>query len=748
MHSTTVGPLISDHFTVLCTLNIANSDFDTKQVLTRKIKDMDVNAFKQDITEKMASIDIHNPDINCLVQEVDTCLRNALDEHAPAKSKLVVQKPRSPWITDDIRAAKRERRRIENRLSKDNTKANKDLYRKAKNRVNELLDMAKKLHFQRIIEANRGNSKDLFNTFNALNGAVKASVYPKAESDKDIADQFVKFFKEKIDNISKKFDSVIYRSENIPDDRVFCSFKLLSEEEIRKYILKSPSTTCLLDPIPTDLLKLCLNETLPTITKLVNRCLETGTMPQHFKEALVIPLLKKKNLDIEFKNFRPISNLSFLSKILERIVIDQLSQHCDKHELNEKKQSAYRRGHSTETALLKVCDDILRGFENRQVTSLAMLDLSAAFDTVDHSIFLKRLSTDFGIEGRALEWMKSYLSGRSQQVLVNGTKSEKVSLVTGFPQGGGAGPWAYSRYTQPVANIINLFSILYYFFADDSQIYKSFAAASIGDQERAKTSIEKCIASIAEWMFANRLKLNMDKTEFITFGTRQQLKKLCFDSINVCNETIRASPNVRNLGAHLDQELKMKDHVTQVIKSAYFQIRKIRSVKKYLSKDSVKTLVNCFILSRLDYCNSLLYGISEEYLDRLQKVQNAAARLIFDLRKHDHITGTLKELHWLHVRYRIKYKIALVTYKTLKADGPAYLRELLVPVQNQRAHRSSTKNLLKVPKYTLKYGGKRSFSFAAPTIWNSLPEDLKSVSSLASFKRNLKTFLFRQAYNG
>ena len=457
-------------------------------------------------------------------------------------------------------------------------------------------------------------------------------------------------------------------------------------------------------------------------------------------------LFKKQNLDVEFKNFRPISNLPFLSKVLERIVIDQMTQHCEKHGLNENMHSAYRRGHSTETALLKVCDDILRGFENQQVTSLALLDLSAAFDTVDHGIFLRRLSTDYGIEGRALEWMKSYLADRSQQVVVNGEQSQKVILETGFPQGGGAGPWAYSRYTQPVANIIQLFNILYHFFADDSKLYKSFRTTSQRDQTSAKTALEQYIASIAEWMFSNRLKLNMDKTEFITFGTRQQLDKLCFDSITVCNSTIQASSNVRNLGAHLDQELKMKDHVSHVTKSAYFQIRKIRSIKKFLSKDSLKTLVNCFILSRLDYCNSLLYGISDENLDRLQRVQNAAARLIYGLRKHDHITDTLRKLHWLPIRYRINYKIALLTYKSLNGHGPDYLRELLVPLQHQRSLRSSTKNLLKVPKFNLKSDGKRSFSFAAPTVWNSLPDDLKTMG-LASFKRNLKTHLFRKAFN-
>ena len=230
-------------------------------------------------------------------------------------------------------------------------------------------------------------------------------------------------------------------------------FNILGKEQVMKYILNSPSTTCPLDPIPTELLKLCLDEVFTVVIKLINQCLETDTVPSAFKETLVIPLIKKQNADIKFKNFKPISNLHFLSKVIERIVIDQMSAHCNKYGLNDKMQSAYRRGHSTEMALLKVCYDIFLNIDQQQVTIMALLDLSAAFDTVHHTIFLDRLAKEFGIEGTPLAWMASYLSNRTQQVIVNGVRSERVSLSTGFRQGGGAGQWAYLRYTQPVARI-------------------------------------------------------------------------------------------------------------------------------------------------------------------------------------------------------------------------------------------------------------------------------------------------------
>ena len=142
--------------------------------------------------------------------------------------------------------------------------------------------------------------------------------------------------------------------------------------------------------------------------------------------------------------------------------------------------------------------------------------------------------------------------------------------------------------------------------------------------------------------------------------------------------------------------------VTSIVESAYYHIRRLRSVRKYLSRDAMKILVQCFVPTRLDYCNSLLYGIPEESINKLQRVQSAAAKLIFGLQKFDHLSQILKDLHWLPIRYRIQYKIALKTFKTLRGDGPDYLLELLVPSQNCKSLRSADKNMLKVPKSKFK----------------------------------------------
>ena len=229
-------------------------------------------------------------------------------------------------------------------------------------------------------------------------------------------------------------------------------------------------------------------------------------------------------------------------------------------------------------------------------------------------------------------------------------------------------------------------------------------------------------------------------------GTRQQLAKMEYDRITIEGEVIQARACVRNLGIYMDAEMKMNEHVQHVVRVCYGKLREIRSFRKYITQDVAETLVHAVIISHLDYGNSLLYGISQHLLDKLQRVQNAAARLILGIKKHEHITPGLASLHWLPIRYRIQYKIATITFKVLSTNLPVYLRTLLVIQKSSRTRRSAQGMTLCVPRTNLKSAGDRSFSVSAPKIWNALPMNVKNAQSLSVFKKNLKTFYFRSAY--
>lgn len=195
-----------------------------------------------------------------------------------------------------------------------------------------------------------------------------------------------------------------------------------------------------------------------------------------------------------------------------------------------------------------------------------------------------------------------------------------------------------------------------------------------------------------------------------------------------------------------DSEMKMTVHVTNTIRICYGKLREISSIRKYITLEVAQTLVQSLVISHLDYGNGLLYGISEQLLTKLQRVQNAAARIILGYKKYDHISKGLIQLHWLPIRFRIKFKIAMITYKVLTTNQPQYLRDLLIIKNNTRSLRSCSEIVLNVPKTKLKTAGDRSFSRAAPTIWNDLPRNIKQAASLSVFKKELKTQYFRSAY--
>ena len=286
----------------------------------------------------------------------------------------------------------------------------------------------------------------------------------------------------------------------------------------------------------------------------------------------------------------------------------------------------------------------------------------------------------------------------------------------------------------------------YHFFADDSQLYKGINPNSITDQLEGRKQLENGIELVGRWMNKNKLKLNKSKTEFIMIGTKSQLQKMSFAEINISGENIQNKEHVRNLGCIFDNELKMKNHVHHILKSGYYQLRQLRVIRKCLTKDSAKTLVVSLIFSRFDYCNALLYGISEDLLDKLQLLQHACARFITGKRKFDHISETLKSLHWLPVRSRIKYKIILWVFKCITHQAPEYLQELIVFRNSKCSTRSSKVPTLEIPRSRQKYAGDRAFSVAGPTLWNSLPVYLRREESIGIFKKKLKTHLFIEHY--
>ena len=592
---------------------------------------------------------------------------------------------------------------------------------------------------------------------------------PTHESIQQLADDFGDFFVAKINNIRSEID---VQNAALPDLPVtpscecLSTFETLSESDVRKLVMESKTTSCALDPIPTSLLKQCIECILPVLTKMVNLSLQTGIFPDEWKLALVIPLIKKFGLEELFKNYRPVSNLPFVGKLTERAVIKQEATHMDMNCPLPNCSSAYRPGHSTETALVKVHADILKNMEEQKVTLLVLIDLSAAFDTVDHNIALDVLHSKYGISGLALDWHKSYLSGRKQCVNINGTHSKISELAYGVPQGSCLGPVLFTQYASSLFDVIHQHLDDAHGYADDHSLYLPFSPNSVLSQKEAITRMENCLIDVKSWMLSFKLKMNDSKTEFMIVGSRQQLDKLCVDSIKVGDSVVTAVDNVRDLGAYLDKNMSMGAHIDAKCKAAFKQLYNLRRIRKYLTREATETLVHSFIFSHIDYCNALLYDLPQYQIKKLQRIQNMAAKLIFQQPKFSHNTPLLTQLHWLPVEYRIKFKLLMLTFKGVHKTAPQYICDMFVVRSNRYASRSSTSiqdinfvngNVaseiesnhvicLNVPKTHRETFMDRSLPVAGPVLWNALPESLRSESDLDSFKKLLKTHFFKAAY--
>ena len=441
------------------------------------------------------------------------------------------------------------------------------------------------------------------------------------------------------------------------------------------------------------------------------------------------------------KNYRPVSNLSFLSKIIEKAVALQLNELISKNDLFEKHQSAYRKCHNTETALVKISNDLLLSADNKQISILALLDLSAAFDTLDHSILLNRLKESFGLDGTVLQWFQSYLSDRKQCVKINNKCSNDISLSFGVPQGSVLGPPLYTLYTVPLGRIIRKHSLNYHFYADDTQLYLSIQPNDIND---LVFKMEACILEVKEWMHDNKLKLNDDKTEIILINPKKY--EINFSNLVVGDGDVQFSDSAKNLGVFIDKDLTMNCQITNLSKAVYLEIRRLKHMSKFVDENCLKTLAASFILSRLDYCNALYKNLNKYQIEKLQKLQNFAAKVVLSKSIYDHVTPLLIDLHWLPVSFRIDFKIAVLAFKCIHNLAPSYLSDLLEIYVPSRSLRSSSLCLLKPFKTKFKTLGDKCFSFTAPKVWNDLPVSLRQETSLDVFKSKLKTHYFREAF--
>ena len=533
-------------------MNSVKPSLSVKTVSYRKYKAINIQDFQSDLAKSNLCTN-HTNSLDELVSCYDETLKATLDKHAPLLTKTVVVRPRVPWFNEEIREAKRERRRAEKKWRKTKNSVDLTIFKVKRNAVVSLMNKARKEFYTNFIEENSYDQRKLFKASKSLLNCKPCNAIPSDIDEKQFAEDIRKFFVQKVLDIRNRLDNIHSSCEHetsiphvAPTVQYLREFDKLTENDVKSIMQRSSLRSCLLDPMPSWLVNQC-DVLLPVLTTLINTSLQSGEFPKAWKEALVLPLLKKPGLDCQFKNFRLVCNLPFTSKLTERAVFEQIQTHMCTNNLYPPYQSSYRRYFSTETSLLRVKNDILLNMNKQHLTLLILLDLSSAFDTVDHDILLKRLSSKFAVSGTVIEWLRSYLDERCQRILINTTQSSSFKLNFGVPQGSCLGPLLFTVYASKLFDVVKHHLPTVHCYADDTQLYVSFSPNDETGQDEAVAAVQRCVDDIRLWMTTDKLLLNDDKTEFVVIGTKQQLAKVQLNNITIGQFEITPTSSVRNL---------------------------------------------------------------------------------------------------------------------------------------------------------------------------------------------------------
>ena len=730
----------SDHAYVFFKVTHDTELKSKKTVLIKDFKGVNMQDFRGDIAHKVDNYvsNVDSVDFYHAVSKFNNLCTECVQEHVETKVVTISENSKPKWMDSEFVKMRARRRKLYKRWKRTRLDIDRINFENARQETHtSSVEKRSKFYATSINNCNNSH-KELFKICKSLLDKSKSTKLPTFTNPESMATVFNNYFIKKIVDIrssfpSEKVDPGYGNGMDTYNGLIMSEFKFISQDELKKIILSKPIKTSPEDPLPAILFKACVDELLPALSHLVNLSLSTGSM-DGLKDTVITPILKKAGLDPEeFKNYRPVFNVLYLSKLIERAVLAQSTAHILLIKANIPNQSGYKPKHSCETLLIRVTNDILINSDNSKITIMLLLDLSAAFDTVDHDVLLDILWFELGFRGKVYNWFVEFLKNRKQAVNIEGQKSSFRDTKYGVPQGSVIGPFLFNIYVRHLIKVMEEQGFTIHGYADDHQLLYSFQIDFQVAVIRRK--IPECLDFISNWMARNFLKLNPTKSQVIVFYPKPSSDHIAFGKIMLSDGTyIDISSVAYNLGVQFDSLLTYSPHITSTVAEGYTLIRNIASIRRYLSIEHLKTLVNAIVIAKVDHCNCLLYGISAYDSNRLQMFQNSCARLIYRKKKYDHVSGLLRELHWLPSEARIHFKILCHVFKCIHNLSPVYLSELIIIRRTQNL-------TLNVPRSRSQMGD-RAFSISGPKLWNALPVNIRMIDTLENFKSKLKHLFF------
>lgn len=732
---------VSDHYMIytLYKANTSVSAMKHRYITYRNFTKFNVNDFKRDLTADFDfNADWADDKLNEKWDLFKQHFIETSNKHAPMVKRRL-KKRVNPWMSSDIVKLMYKRDYYKKKaISADNSAQLWQLYKETRNLVNKEVKRAKKTYFKDKVDECNGDSKKLWKVLHQVTGGKNKQSPPVTLT----AETFNAFFGSiGTDTVAHLHDD---NSNNILWKGPKCTHKFtfaeVNDESIYKHLCKlgHDSSTDILG-FDSKLLCASCDIITPFLTKLFNASIRSNHVVDDWKLSKVTPVYKGKGDKSYESNYRPISVIGHIIKILEKEVKSQVMQYLLSYKLITIDQSAYMAHHNTQTALHRVIDDWLQNMSDGILTGVCSLDIKKCFDTINHNILLMKMSY-YGFQKDEVEWFSSYLTNRCQKVSCHNSLSDKEILHIGIPQGSILGPLLFLLYINDISQHVHIGSCNLY--ADDTLVYCTGRTI-----DELQGNLQECIADVNNWYDRNKLVVNASKSNSMLVCTQQRENHLNHETelnIRFANEILNQVECIDYLGIKLDSHMSWNAYVNELCQNLTGKLARFSRMRSVLPTESLMQIYNSIIQPKIDYAISVWGITSQQNIDKVQRLQNRAARIITGNFDYVNVRGIdlVKRLKWMTVNDRCTYFISLLMFKCIHGLAPDYLcNEITMHVDvAERLGRMFNVNNVYVPFSNLEIF-KKAFVYKGPTIWNSLPDSMKEIHTLDSFKRNMKKFL-------
>lgn len=733
---------ISDHLPVFC---ICSYDIvcikEPKYIYIRRKDEKAIENFKCRLSTETWN-DVYSPD------DVNTSYDNFISKFTimyndcfPVKKICINNstKKDKPWITKGLKNACKKKRNLYKNFLKYRTLVAERKYKIYKNKLTSVFRYCEKEYYSSLLQKCQSNIKE---TWKILNEVIKrkhqSPNYPdtfindtkQITDQKQIANGFNNFFVNVGPNLAAKIPNNCGSVSKYLGDKNMNSMFLTNVSELDilntvRDLSNKNSTDC--NGISMSLVKFIINDISEPLLFICNQSFSTGVFPNNMKTAKVIPLYKtgEKNL---FTNYRPISLLPQFSKILEKLFDIKLTNFVTKHDILTESQYGFRTGRSTTMALLELLEEVTMSLDSKKSTIGVFIDLKKAFDTIDHSLLLKKLE-HYGIRGLVLDWLTSYLNHRKQYVQLNNITSDLYDVICGVPQGSILGPKLFILYINDICNVSKLFKFV--IFADDTNIFSSHE--NIHTLSRlVSTELDK----LHVWFSINKLSLNVSKTNYMVFTNR----KVNHINVTIAGTVIDRVYVTKFLGVLIDCKITWKDHITSIASKLSKSIAIIYRASLILNDSAIYTLYCTLFLPYLNYCSVVWGNTYKTTIMPLVLKQKRIVRIICRAKFLEHTDELFRNLKVMKLSQLIDLNTSVFMFKAFHEQLPQNLQNYFVRTRNHDYDMKNKKNFYQ--KFVRTRKKQLCISISGVKLWNSLSDCLKSSRNIHCFKRLYKKMLW------